>query len=65
MPIDLPMRFEDAPLLLSVPDVYSPRDCQLRHEGCPVRSGTKYAMRADVLYEADDAIRTPGMGVDP
>jgi hypothetical protein len=38
---------------------------KLRHEGCPVRSGTKYAMRSDVLYEADDAIRTPGMGVGP
>jgi hypothetical protein len=34
---------------------------KLRHEGCPVRRGTKYAMRSDVLYEADEAIRTPGL----
>jgi hypothetical protein len=38
---------------------------KLRHEGCLVRSGIKYAMRSDVLYEADDAIRRPGIGVDP
>lgn len=29
---------------------------KLRHEGCPVRSGTKYAMRTDVIYEADEPI---------
>ena len=34
---------------------------KIRHEGCPVRRGTKYAMRSDVLYETDDAIRTPGL----
>ena len=34
---------------------------KIRHEGCPVRRGIKYAMRSDVLYEADDAIRTPGL----
>jgi hypothetical protein len=34
---------------------------KIRHEGCPVHRGTKYAMRSDVLYEADDAIRTPGL----
>jgi hypothetical protein len=33
------------------------------HEGCPMRSGAKYAMRSDVLYEAYDAIRTPGLEV--
>jgi len=29
---------------------------KLRHEGCPVRSGTKYAMRTDVIYEANGPI---------
>ena len=29
---------------------------KLRHEGCPVRSGTKYAMRTDVIYEGDEPI---------
>lgn len=32
---------------------------KLRHEGCLVRSGCKYAMRTDVLFEADDAIELP------
>jgi hypothetical protein len=27
MPIDIPMRFEDAPLLWTVDDVYSPSEC--------------------------------------
>jgi hypothetical protein len=29
---------------------------KLRHEGCPVLRGTKYAMRSDVIYEADEPI---------
>lgn len=29
---------------------------KVRHAGCPVQSGTKYAMRTDVLYEAPDTI---------
>lgn len=29
---------------------------KLRHEGCPVRGGTKYAMRSDVVYESDRPI---------
>jgi hypothetical protein len=30
---------------------------KVRHEGCEVRSGQKYAMRTEVLYEADTDIR--------
>jgi prolyl 4-hydroxylase len=33
---------------------------KLRHEGCPVLSGTKYAMRSDVIYESDDIIGKVG-----
>lgn len=33
---------------------------KLRHEGCAVRSGTKYAMRSDVIYEAPEAIGRVG-----
>ena len=33
---------------------------KLRHEGCPVRAGTKYAMRSDVIYEADEPIGRVG-----
>lgn len=33
---------------------------KLRHEGCPVRRGTKYAMRTDVIYDALDSISTVG-----
>lgn len=29
---------------------------KIRHEGCPVISGTKYAMRTDVIYRADGPI---------
>ena len=29
---------------------------KVRHEGCPVIRGTKYAMRTDVLFEASEAI---------
>jgi prolyl 4-hydroxylase len=29
---------------------------KIRHEGCPVRSGVKYAMRTDVVYEAPSEI---------
>jgi len=29
---------------------------KIRHEGRPVLRGTKYAMRSDVIYEADDVI---------
>lgn len=29
---------------------------KIRHEGCPVRRGIKYAMRSDVIYEADEPI---------
>lgn len=32
---------------------------KLRHEGCAVRTGTKYAMRSDVIYEGDDRIVGP------
>jgi prolyl 4-hydroxylase len=35
---------------------------KLRHEGCPVRSGAKYAMRTDVIYEGDERIVRPGAG---
>lgn len=29
---------------------------KIRHEGAPVRRGTKYALRTDVLYEADSDV---------
>jgi len=29
---------------------------KLRHEGCPVARGTKYALRSDVIYRAADTI---------
>lgn len=32
---------------------------KIRHEGCPVRRGIKYAMRSDVIYEADEPISAP------
>jgi prolyl 4-hydroxylase len=33
---------------------------KIRHEGCPVRRGVKYAMRTDVIYEAPEPINTAG-----
>jgi prolyl 4-hydroxylase len=33
---------------------------KLRHEGCPVRRGMKYAMRSDVIYEGPEPIITAG-----
>jgi len=33
---------------------------KLRHEGCVVRRGTKYAMRSDVIYEAPTPIGSVG-----
>jgi prolyl 4-hydroxylase len=33
---------------------------KLRHEGCPVRRGVKYAMRSDVIYEAPGPVSTVG-----
>jgi prolyl 4-hydroxylase len=33
---------------------------KIRHEGCPVRRGIKYAMRSDVIYEALEPISTAG-----
>ena len=33
---------------------------KLRHEGCPVLRGTKYAMRSDVIYEAAEPIGRVG-----
>ena len=33
---------------------------KIRHEGCPVRRGIKYAMRSDVVYEAPEPISTAG-----
>lgn len=35
---------------------------KIRHEGCPVRAGVKYAMRTDVIYEGSDIIKQPGAG---
>lgn len=35
---------------------------KIRHEGCAVRTGTKYAMRTDVIYEGDDRIVRSGAG---
>lgn len=32
---------------------------KVRHEGCAVRSGTKYAMRTEVVFEAPDTIVLP------
>jgi len=32
---------------------------KVRHEGCEVISGTKYAMRTEVLFEAPDEIGAP------
>ena len=29
---------------------------KIRHEGCPVRRGIKYAMRSDVIYDAGEPI---------
>jgi prolyl 4-hydroxylase len=34
---------------------------KLRHEGCEVLRGTKYAMRTDVIYEADGVLGTVGV----
>jgi hypothetical protein len=33
---------------------------KLRHEGCAVRSGLKYAMRSDVIYAASEPIGKAG-----
>ena len=33
---------------------------KVRHEGCQVRRGAKYAMRSDVIYEADEPVGTTG-----
>lgn len=33
---------------------------KLRHEGCAVRRGVKYAMRTDVIYESDVPVLRPG-----
>jgi prolyl 4-hydroxylase len=33
---------------------------KIRHEGCPVRRGMKYAMRSDVIYEAHEPIGSAG-----
>ena len=33
---------------------------KVRHEGCPVRRGKKYAMRSDVIYEGPESIVTAG-----
>lgn len=33
---------------------------KVRHEGCPVVSGTKYAMRSDVIYRAPEPIGKTG-----
>jgi len=33
---------------------------KVRHEGCAVASGTKYAMRSDVIYHSDEAIGKTG-----
>lgn len=32
---------------------------KVRHEGCVVTSGTKYAMRTDLIFEAPDEIASP------
>jgi prolyl 4-hydroxylase len=34
---------------------------KVRHEGCPVLRGTKYAMRTDAIYEADTPIAPPDL----
>ncbi len=33
---------------------------KIRHEGCEVRRGKKYAMRTDVIYQAPDTIGSTG-----
>jgi hypothetical protein len=33
---------------------------KIRHEGCEVRRGSKYAMRSDVVYESNEPLRRPG-----
>ena len=33
---------------------------KIRHEGCEVRRGTKYAMRSDVIYEATEPLGRAG-----
>jgi hypothetical protein len=33
---------------------------KLRHEGSAVRTGIKYAMRTDVIYECDEPVLRPG-----
>ena len=33
---------------------------KIRHEGCPVLRGTKYAMRSDVIYEASERMGQVG-----
>ena len=32
---------------------------KIRHEGCTVRSGVKYLLRTDTMYEAASSIRLP------
>ena len=34
---------------------------KVRHEGCEVKRGSKYAMRSDVIYEASDVIGRLGV----
>jgi Rps23 Pro-64 3,4-dihydroxylase Tpa1-like proline 4-hydroxylase len=33
---------------------------KLRHEGCELRRGSKYAMRSDVFYKSPEPLRLPG-----
>jgi len=37
---------------------------KLRHEGCAVRRGTKYAMRSDVIYESSEPLVRVGDHAD-
>ncbi|NEO34534.1 MAG: hypothetical protein F6K36_29890 [Symploca sp. SIO3C6] len=57
MPLDVPMRFEAEPFQEQIGQTVTPKagrvaifQHKIRHEGCLVRQGTKYAMRTDVIY---------------
>ena len=45
------------PLVVPRPGLAAIFQHKIRHEGCVVRRGSKYALRTDVLYEASSPIR--------
>ena len=67
MPIDIPMRFESEPLLLLVPDVYSPADCErfiaLIESGAPSLATNNPMYRDQDRVIRDDPGAPPGSGL--